>query len=90
MTRALTAFLILLVRLYQWTLRPLLGANCRFEPSCSAYAIESLRLHGPVRGAGLAAWRIVRCNPWNSGGLDPVVSRRVPCCAAHSHEARAS
>ena len=85
MTRALAACLILLVRLYQWTLRPLLGANCRFEPSCSEYAIEALRLHGPIRGAGLAAWRIVRCNPWHRGGLDP-----VPCCAAHSHEARAS
>jgi putative membrane protein insertion efficiency factor len=60
------------VRLYQWTLRPFIGANCRFEPSCSEYAIEALRAHGAVRGGGLAAWRILRCNPWNRGGYDPV------------------
>ncbi len=85
MNRLLAGALVLLVRLYQWTIRPFLGANCRFAPSCSEYAIEALRLHGPLRGAGLAAWRIVRCNPWHSGGADP-----VPCCAAHKNEARAS
>lgn len=60
------------VRLYQWTLRPFIGANCRFEPSCSEYAIEALRAHGALRGGGRAAWRILRCNPWNEGGYDPV------------------
>ena len=60
------------VRAYQWTLRPLIGANCRFWPSCSDYAVEALRAHGAVRGAGLAGWRILRCNPWCEGGYDPV------------------
>lgn len=64
--------LIALVRLYQWTIRPVIGANCRFEPSCSHYAIDALRLHGPFQGSGLAVWRILRCNPWNEGGCDPV------------------
>ncbi|MBN8903114.1 MAG: membrane protein insertion efficiency factor YidD [Rhodospirillales bacterium 69-11] len=61
-----------LVRTYQWTLRPLIGANCRFWPSCSEYAIEAVRMHGALRGSGLAARRILRCNPWHPGGVDPV------------------
>jgi hypothetical protein len=60
------------VRVYQWTLRPVIGANCRFWPSCSEYAVDALRLHGAVRGSALAAKRILRCNPWNEGGVDPV------------------
>jgi len=63
---------VALVRTYQWTLRPVIGANCRFCPSCSDYAIEALRAHGALRGGGLAAWRILRCHPWNPGGYDPV------------------
>jgi uncharacterized protein len=60
------------VRAYQWTIRPVIGANCRFWPSCSDYAIEALRTHGALRGGGLAARRILRCNPWCEGGYDPV------------------
>jgi uncharacterized protein len=60
------------VRLYQWTLRPVIGSNCRFEPSCSDYTAEALRVHGLARGGVLAGKRILRCNPWNAGGLDPV------------------
>lgn len=60
------------VRLYQWTIRPLIGANCRFWPSCSEYAVEALRTHGAGRGSLLAAKRILRCNPWHEGGYDPV------------------
>lgn len=63
---------VALVRTYQWTVRPLIGANCRFWPSCSEYAIEAFRLHGALRGGGLAARRILRCHPWNPGGVDPV------------------
>jgi putative membrane protein insertion efficiency factor len=66
------------VRAYQWTIRPVVGANCRFWPSCSDYAIEAFRAHGAVRGGGLATWRILRCNPWCDGGYDP-----VPPAAAH-------
>ena len=57
---------------YQWTLRPVLGCNCRFHPSCSDYALEALRRHGAARGAWLSARRVLRCNPWHPGGFDPV------------------
>lgn len=81
----MTMGLVLLVRIYQWTLRPFIGAHCRYEPSCSHYAIEALRRHGAGRGAGLAAWRVLRCNPWTRGGYDPVPERHGSCdsfCAA--------
>ena len=61
-----------LVRGYQWTIRPLIGANCRFHPGCSDYAVDALRTHGALRGSALAARRVLRCNPWNEGGFDPV------------------
>ena len=64
--------LVSLVRVYQWTLRPFIGPHCRFEPHCSAYAVEALRSHGAIRGVALSAWRVLRCNPWNAGGFDPV------------------
>ncbi|WP_424813645.1 membrane protein insertion efficiency factor YidD [Roseococcus sp. YIM B11640] len=57
---------------YQWTLRPILGCNCRFHPSCSDYAIGALTEHGALRGAGLAARRVLSCHPWHPGGYDPV------------------
>lgn len=63
--------MIALVRLYQLLLSPLLGKNCRFEPSCSQYFILAVRKHGAIRGAFLGAWRIVRCNPFCRGGYDP-------------------
>jgi putative membrane protein insertion efficiency factor len=63
------------VRTYQWTIRPLIGANCRFHPSCSEYAVEALAVHGALRGSALAARRILRCNPWTEGGYDPVPNR---------------
>ncbi len=70
----IAAVLVLLVRTYQWTLRPFIGAQCRFEPSCSHYAIEALHRHGALRGTALSARRVLRCNPWTAGGHDP-----VPC-----------
>ena len=68
----MTAILVFLVRAYQWTLRPFIGPHCRFEPSCSHYAVEALRRHGALRGSALAASRVLRCNPWVPGGHDPV------------------
>ena len=66
------AVLAMLVRAYQLLLRPILPPACRFEPSCSAYAIAALRTHGAGRGLLLAAWRVLRCNPWGGCGHDPV------------------
>jgi len=68
----IAGLLIVCIRLYQWTLRPFIGAHCRFEPHCSAYAVEALQIHGATAGAALAARRVLRCNPWCDGGLDPV------------------
>lgn len=65
-------FLVLLVRGYQLLLRPWLGSNCRFTPSCSGYAMGALRQHGAAAGSYLAARRLVRCHPWCEGGHDPV------------------
>jgi len=67
--------LIALVRVYQVVISPLVGPRCRFYPSCSSYAIEAMRVHGALRGSGMAAWRVLRCNPFNDGGLDPVPPR---------------
>jgi len=64
--------LLFLVEAYRLTLSPLMGGHCRFVPSCSLYAEEALRRHGAVRGAGLAARRVLRCHPFHPGGADPV------------------
>ncbi len=65
-------FLLLLLRAYQYTLRPLLGANCRFYPSCSDYSREAIERYGALRGSWLAARRIARCHPYHAGGYDPL------------------
>ncbi|MCL2817226.1 MAG: membrane protein insertion efficiency factor YidD [Clostridiales bacterium] len=68
----LKKFMILLIRFYQKALSPLFGANCRYFPTCSQYAIEALERYGPFKGGVLAAKRILRCHPWREGGYDPV------------------
>ena len=60
------------VHAYRLFLSPLLGPNCRYYPTCSAYALQALQLHGAVRGSWLAARRVCRCHPWHPGGYDPV------------------
>ena len=67
--------LISLVRGYRLLLKPWLGNACRFEPSCSAYALQALQQHGAVAGATLSVGRILRCQPWCDGGCDPVPER---------------
>jgi putative membrane protein insertion efficiency factor len=71
LTRVPSQLLIGIVRLYQLVLSPLVGQQCRFEPSCSKYFIGSVEKYGVIRGALRGVWRIVRCNPWNPGGFDP-------------------
>jgi putative membrane protein insertion efficiency factor len=68
--------LIAIVRMYQVFLGPLIGGNCRFQPTCSVYSMEALRRHGAVRGAWLTVRRIGRCHPWGGGGYDPVPESR--------------
>jgi len=63
--------LMALIRLYQLTISPLLGPVCRFEPSCSRYAMECLRLHGAWRGSLLSILRLGKCHPFHPGGYDP-------------------
>ncbi|MCS7239228.1 MAG: membrane protein insertion efficiency factor YidD [Thermoguttaceae bacterium] len=67
----LTVLLVAAVRLYQWTISPLLGRWCRFYPSCSEYFIQSVKKYGPWRGTLRGLWRILRCNPFHPGGYDP-------------------
>lgn len=61
-----------IVRLYQILLSPLLGANCRFHPACSQYAIEAITKHGAIRGSWYTLRRVSRCHPFCEGGYDPV------------------
>lgn len=63
---------ILLLRVYQYLISPMLGPRCRFYPSCSHYAVEAIERHGLPRGMLLAARRLSRCHPWHPGGVDPV------------------
>lgn len=71
----LTWLFIGLISAYRLTISPLLGPTCRYHPSCSAYGLESMRVHGAVKGLLLTGWRILRCNPFSGGGLDPVPHR---------------
>ena len=66
---------VALLRLYQRVVSPLYGPSCRFYPSCSQYAMLAVERHGALKGSGLALWRVLRCNPWNPGGVDDVPSR---------------
>jgi len=72
LTRFIGTLLILPIRFYQKFISPLKPPTCRFTPTCSQYAIEAIRKHGPIKGLGLAVWRILRCNPWGGSGYDPV------------------
>ena len=66
------ALLIALVKAYRYAISPMLGRHCRFEPSCSEYAVEALQSHGALGGTALAGARLCRCHPWHAGGYDPV------------------
>jgi uncharacterized protein len=70
-------FAALLIRLYRRFVSPLLPARCKYEPSCSTYALEAIRSFGIARGVVLAGWRLLRCNPFSHGGYDPVEAQRL-------------
>ncbi|MEI8082126.1 MAG: membrane protein insertion efficiency factor YidD [Actinomycetes bacterium] len=67
--------LVGLIKVYQYTISPMFGPTCRFHPSCSAYGVGALTVHGPIKGLLLTGFRLCRCNPWNGGGLDPVPAK---------------
>ena len=67
--------LVLFVKFYKRFISPLFPPSCRFYPSCSDYSIEALRAHGFFKGIVLSVWRVLRCNPFNAGGYDPVTRR---------------
>lgn len=71
----LSVVLIGLIRAYQLGISPLLPPSCRYHPSCSAYAVGAIQVHGSLKGTALASWRLLRCNPFSGGGVDPVPSR---------------
>jgi putative membrane protein insertion efficiency factor len=69
---------------YQKAISPALPRRCKYEPTCSRYAIDAIWTYGILKGAVLAAWRVLRCNPWSDGGYDPVDAQRVFKARAHA------
>lgn len=72
----IAAALCFLIRAYQRTIGPFLGRCCRFEPSCSNYMLEAIRVHGVLYGVFLGLRRVLRCHPWHAGGFDPVPPKK--------------
>ena len=65
------------IRAYRRVLSPMMPVRCKYEPSCSAYALRAIEEFGILRGLVLAGWRLLRCNPWSHGGHDPVEAQRL-------------
>jgi uncharacterized protein len=77
MNRLLRALVVAPIRIYQKVVSPLFGARCKYYPSCSEYAAQAITKFGILRGLVLAGWRVLRCNPWSHGGVDPVEDQRL-------------
>jgi putative membrane protein insertion efficiency factor len=73
----LTWVLLTPIYIYKYVISPIMPAACRYTPTCSQYAVEALKIHGPFKGFLLATWRILRCNPWGGHGYDPVPSKKL-------------
>ncbi len=77
--RAALVFLLTIpIRIYQWLISPALPKTCRYVPTCSEYALEALRVHGPLKGLVMGTRRILSCHPWGGHGYDPVPPRGTP------------
>ena len=77
MARILRAIVVAPLHLYRRVISPGLPRRCRYEPTCSRYAVDAIREFGILRGLVLAGWRVLRCNPWSHGGVDEVEDQRV-------------
>ena len=75
--RAARMILVTPIVVYQRVISPAIPRRCKYEPTCSRYAVEAIRRYGILRGLVLAGWRLLRCNPWSHGGYDPVAAQRV-------------
>lgn len=77
MKRLMSAVLVAPIRAYQRWISPAMAPRCRYYPTCSDYAVQAIRELGPIRGLILAAWRLLRCNPFSHGGVDELSDRRL-------------
>lgn len=77
LARAARAIAVAPIVVYQKAISPALPRRCKYEPTCSRYAVDAIRSYGILRGVVLASWRVLRCNPWSDGGYDPVQAQRV-------------
>jgi uncharacterized protein len=77
LTRVLRTVAVAPVMIYQRIVSPAIPRRCKYEPTCSRYAVEAIREYGILRGLVLAGWRLLRCNPWSHGGYDPVKAQRL-------------
>lgn len=69
----------ILIRAHQWLIAPILPKTCRFYPSCSEYSLAAIQQYGAVKGAWKSLYRLLRCNPWSTGGYDPVLPNKEKC-----------
>jgi len=76
-TRAARVLIAAPIVVYQRVISPALPRRCKYEPTCSRYALDAIRTYGILRGVVLAVWRVLRCNPWSDGGYDPVQAQRL-------------